>query len=133
MTQNDRRLSLRPFWPLLEESFWDFEKEPSNLSISEDEQHVFVEAALPGLKPEDIEVTFEKGVLWIKGEAKEETENKKRKYYRKASRSFSYRVQVPGQIDEKKDPEATYKDGIMKIAFMKTPQPEPKKIQVKAK
>ena len=44
----------------------------SGLSVSEDENHVFVEAALPGLKADEIEMTFDKGILWIKAEKKEE-------------------------------------------------------------
>ena len=44
----------------------------SGLSMSEDDKNVFVEASLPGIDPKDVEVTFDKGVLWIRGSAKEE-------------------------------------------------------------
>ena len=40
------------------------------LSISEDKDYVYVKADMPGLKSEDIELTFEKGTLWIRGERK---------------------------------------------------------------
>jgi HSP20 family protein len=81
--------------------------------------------------PDDVEITFDKGVLWIKGEAKEE--EKKKKYYRKASTSFSYRVAVHGEIDLSKEPNAESQDGVMKITFMKHPHTQPKKISVKSK
>jgi HSP20 family protein len=114
---------------------WDDEDQrPSSstgLTVSEDEQHVYVEAALPGIDPDDVEITFDKGVLWIKGEAKEE--EKKKKYYRKASTSFSYRVAVHGEIDLSKEPNAESQDGVMKITFMKHPHTQPKKISVKSK
>jgi HSP20 family protein len=103
---------------------------PSGLSVSEDEKNVYVEASMPGLDAKDIEVTFDKGVVWVKGEAKEEEKNKK--YYRRASRSFSYRVAVPGEVNPDAEPEATYKNGVMTVTFAKSPKKQPKKIAVKA-
>lgn len=116
-------------------SLWEEEEKeiisgiPSGLSVSEDERNIYVEAAVPGIEPKDIEVTFDKGILWIKGEAKEE--EKKKKYYRKASRSFSYRVAVPGEIDLNAEPVATCKNGIMTVTFPKSAKAQPKKIAVK--
>ncbi len=120
--------SLRPL------TGWDDEDDmtvttPSGLSISEDDTHVYVETALPGIDPKDVEVTFDKGMLWVKGETKEE--EKKKKYYRKATSSFSYRVAIPGDIDPNKEPVATAKNGIMTISFAKSPVSSPKKISVK--
>ena len=103
----------------------------SNLSISEDEHSVYVEAALAGLTQKEIEVTVHQGVLTIKGEKKEEEPDKKRRYYRKAERQYVYELMVPGNIDEQKEPEAEFKNGIMTIAFAKQKKEEPKKIQIK--
>lgn len=118
--------------------FWDEDEEwltapstQSGLSVYEDENKVYIDAAVPGIDPKNVDVTFQDGYLWIHGETKEEEESKKKKYYRKASRSFSYRVAVPGDVDNSKDPEATYKHGVMTIAFTKSPKAQPKKIQVK--
>lgn len=140
MSEHYERLpSLRRFfnsafnYPWAEDDLWSSEgTHLSGLTISEDKGHVFVEAHLPGLKPEHIEVTFEKGILWIRGEKKEEEEDKHKKYYKKASSAFSYRLQVPGMIDEKKEPEATYKDGVMKVSFPKTQESQSKKIKIKS-
>lgn len=104
---------------------------PSGLSVSEDEKKIYVEAALPGIDPKNIEVTFQDGYLWVKGETKEEEKDKSKKYYREATKSFSYRVAVPGDIDNNIDPIANYKHGVMTVAFMKYPKTQPKKIQVK--
>lgn len=118
--------------------FWDEDEEwitspstQSGLSVYEDENKVYVEAAVPGIDPKNVDVTFHDGYLWIRGEKQEEEQDKKKKYYRKASSSFSYRVAVPGDIDDNKEPEATYKHGVMTIAFVKSPKAQPKKIQVK--
>lgn len=131
MAENkERALSLRPFFaPFFNFPSWLEEGQESGLTISEDDKNVYVEASLPGLKPEEIEVTFERGVLWIRGEKKEE--EKRKKYYRKASSTFSYRVHVPGAIDEQKEPDATYKDGIMKVSFSKTNGAKARKIKIK--
>lgn len=100
----------------------------NGLSVSEDDKHVYVEAAVPGVDPKDVDVTFSKGVLTVKGEKKEEEKGKT--YLRHATRSFFYRV-TPGDVDPKKEPQATYKNGVMTITFAKVPEAKPKKIPVK--
>ena len=128
----------RSFWnsgsrlpSLFEEDDWSSFLPSSGLTISEDEKNVFVEAAMPGLDPNNIEVTFDKGVLWVRGQAEEKQEDKDKKFYRKASSSFSYRVAVPGNVDEKAEPDAMYKNGVMKVTFLKTPETQPRKINIK--
>lgn len=113
-------------WPLMTSGH-------SGISISEDNKNIYIEAQTPGINPEDVEVTFDKGVLYIRGEAKEEEADKKKKYYRKATSSFSYRVAIPGEVDPNTEPIAESKNGVMKITFAKSPQMQPKKIQVKTK
>ncbi len=54
-----------------EEEGWPQEfADTSGLSVYEDENNVYIEAALPGIRPEEIEMTFDKGVLWVKAEKK---------------------------------------------------------------
>jgi HSP20 family protein len=124
------------FWRFpVARSVWDDEEDmammtsPSGISISEDDTHVFVEVALPGVDPKDVDITFDKGTLWVKGETKEE--EKKKKFYRKATSSFSYRIAVPGEIDTNIEPEAASKHGVMTITFTKSKASLPKKISVK--
>ncbi|PIS00699.1 MAG: Hsp20/alpha crystallin family protein [Chlamydiae bacterium CG10_big_fil_rev_8_21_14_0_10_35_9] len=133
MSKDDFKSMVRSFmnFPFFEEDFWGTETSVSGLSISEDEKNVYVEAHLPGLQPEDIEISFEKGALFIKGSKKEETKEEKKKYYKKASSSFSYRVNIPSQVDESKEPEATYKDGVIKITFPKSGKAVARKISIK--
>ncbi|MCL4354655.1 Hsp20/alpha crystallin family protein [Patescibacteria group bacterium] len=132
-----RLLEFAPFRLPSLEDFEDlgayFPTIPSGLSVYEDEKNVYVEAAMPGLSPDDIDITFEKGVLWIKGEAKEEEAGKKRKYYRRASRSFSYRVAVPTEVDQNVEPEASYDNGILTVQLAKSERVKPRKIQVKTR
>lgn len=103
------------------------------LTIYDDKNNIVVEAALPGLKSEEIEINLNKGTLWIKGEKKEEATDKNKKFYKKSMQSFSYSVALPDQIDESQEPEASYKDGILKISFQKSKASEAKRITIKEK
>ncbi len=114
-----------------EDEDWTSFLPSSGLTVSEDDLHVYVEAAVPGLDPDKVEVTFDKGILWIRGSQEAEDTHEPKKYYRKASSSFSYRVAIPGEVDESQDPEATCKNGIMKVSFAKKPEVQPKKINVR--
>jgi HSP20 family protein len=102
----------------------------SGITISEDDKNVYIETAVPGLDPDKIEVTFEKGTLWVRGNNETE-ENDSKKYYKKAATSFSYRIIVPGEIDFNTEPHAICKNGVMKVTFAKHPQVQPKKIAIK--
>ncbi len=104
----------------------------SGLSVAEDDKNVYVKAAIPGVDPKNVEITFDKGVLWIKAESKQEEKDSEQKVYKEMASSFSYRVVVPGELDQAKEPEATYKHGIMTVTFAKLPQSQPKKIAVKS-
>ena len=113
---------------------WDLHEfsNPAGLSVFEDDDNVSVEAALPGIKNDEIDLSFDKGILWIKAEKKEETEDKKRKFYRKAMTVFSYRIAVPGDVDENKEPEAFCKHGVLRVIFSKARKGPSKKILVKS-
>jgi len=114
---------------LFEEEEWFTPSTISGLSVSEDDKNVYVEAAVPGVDPKDVEVTYDKGVLWVKGESKEEEKGKK--FYRKATKSFSYRLTVPGDVDLEAEPAAVQENGVVKLTFAKIKKAEPKRIAVK--
>ena len=119
-------------------NFWDFDLTPfseenlNNISLSEDEEHVYVEASLPGLSESEIEITLERGVLWIKGNKSEEKDDSKRKYHYRTHRSYSYKVYVPESVDDASNPDAEYKKGVLHITFAKTKQEAPKKISIRS-
>jgi HSP20 family protein len=98
------------------------------LSMYEDEKNIYVEAAVPGVDPKEVEVTYANGLLTIRAEKKEEKKDKK--YIHRATSSFLYRVD-PGDVDPNKEPEAVCKDGVMRVTFAKSPKITPKKIAVK--
>ncbi len=103
---------------------------PNNtgLQIAEDQTHVFIEASLPGLSENEIEITYEKGNLLIRGEKKESEADKNKKYYKRSSRSFMYQMSVPGNIDDAIEPKAEFKNGVAVITFEKKKKDQPKRI-----
>lgn len=126
-----RLFSLPSIW---EDEDWPFGldfQDQSGLSISEDEKNVYVEAHVPGIDPADIDVSFQDGYLWIKGETRETEESKKRKYYRRSQRSFSYRVAIPADVNMSIEPSAACRNGVMTVTLPKSPKTQPKKIAVK--
>jgi HSP20 family protein len=120
-------------WPTV----WDDEEAylapvvDSNLDIYETENEVVARANIAGIPEDKVEITFDKGILWIRGE-EESTEKEGKKYYRKATRSYSYKIAVPGNIDLKQEPEAEVKNGVLSVTFKKAEEAKPKKIAIKA-
>ena len=104
----------------------------NGLTVYEDNEAVYVEAWVPGLGSEDIDLTFEKGVLWIKGENKKESDDKK-KYYQRSDSAFSYRVSVPRRLDESAEPEAMCTNGVISVRFAKSKSELPRKIEIRNK
>jgi HSP20 family protein len=101
---------------------------PGGLSISEDESYVYIDAAIPGVNPDEVEMTYHNGILKIHGKINEE--KKERKNYRMMTSEFSYQVAVR-EIDQNEEPEATCKNGILHVRFTKSRAAQPKKITVK--
>jgi len=120
------------FYPSFFRQFEQFVNTGNNqgLTIYEENNQVIVEAAMPGLTPDDIEVGINNDWLWIHGKKKQEEDNKEKKYFRKSDRSFSYNVLLDHKIDTAIDPKATYKDGILKILLTKAKMPEKRKITI---
>lgn len=124
-----RDFSMPNLWQEFED--WNNFGKDQGLSVYDQNNEIIVEAAMPGLTADDIQINLDKGVLWIKGEKKEEESDKDKKFYRKAIRSFSYNVALPDQTEDKQEPEASYKDGVLKISFKKAKSAEAKKITIK--
>lgn len=100
----------------------------NGLEVSEDNKNVYISAAVPGIDPKDVDVAFDKGVITIRGEKKEEEKGKK--FQRRATSSFFYQI-MPQNIDMKKEPIAVYKNGVMTVTMQKPEGSKPKKIAVK--
>jgi HSP20 family protein len=92
-----------------------------------------VKAALPGFKPEDVELTFADGVLAIKAQRKQESESKDGSYLRRELTYGDYerRVQLPGDVKEA-EIKAAFDNGMLSIEIPKVPAPQAVKIPIAA-
>ena len=101
------------------------------LDVFEEKDNFVVKAELPGMKKEDIEVSFHDGSLSISGERKSETKHEDAEVYR-AERFFGRfqrtgTLPAPVAVDKVK---AAYKDGVLTITLPKTEEAKPKQIDV---
>ena len=123
-------------WP----SIWDEDDLSSlsptmgnNLDVFETADEVVVKANVAGIPAEKVDITYEKGILWIQAAKEDEQHDEGKKHYSKSSWSYSYKVAVPGEIDHTKEPEAVVDNGVITITFKKAEASKPKKLTVKAK
>jgi len=101
------------------------------LDLCETQDGFVVEAALPGLKPEDLEITVENNILTIKGETRRESEDKQRNYHRveRSFGSFQRSIALPTTVkaDQIK---ATLTNGVLQLDIPKAEEVKPRKISV---
>jgi HSP20 family protein len=104
------------------------------VDIAETDNEFIIKAEVPEIKKEDIKVTVDNGVLNIRGERKQEKEEKNKKFHRieRFYGSFSRTFTLPDNVDEKKI-EASFKDGMLNLQIPKVEEVKPKAIEVKVK
>jgi HSP20 family protein len=106
------------------------------VDVVEKEKEYQVSAELPGLEEKDVEVSVADDMLTIKGEKKEEKEEKAKNYYLSERRygAFQRSFQLPPGVDSAKI-EANFQKGVLTVTLPKTPeaQKKEKKIEIKTK
>jgi HSP20 family protein len=101
------------------------------LDLSETEEGYTVEVAVPGLNPEDLQITVENNVLTIKGEVRHQSDQKKRNFHRVERRfgSFQRTIALPSTV--KADAiNASLAGGILKLDIPKAEEVKPRRITV---
>lgn len=101
------------------------------LDLSETADAYTVELAVPGLKPENLDITIENNVLTVKGEVKQESEEQKRNYHRIERRygAFTRTVGLPTSVRADAIT-ADLKDGVLRLDIPKAEERKPRKITV---
>jgi HSP20 family protein len=103
------------------------------LDVAETEGEYLVKASLPGIKPEDLEITYTNNTLTIKGEVREDKELDEARYHLRERRygAFARSITLPAGVESEKI-EANYEAGVLKLRLPKAEEVKPKKIAVKS-
>ena len=101
------------------------------LDVAETDDAFVVKASLPGMTPDDLEVTYNNNVLTIKGEVKEEHESEERRYHLRERRygSFSRSISLPSTVNADAI-DASYQDGVLSLTLPKVEEAKPRRITV---
>ena len=104
------------------------------IDVYQDENRVTVEAELPGIDPDKVNVSVENDILTIEGKHEKQTEVEEKNYYRKeiSLGSFHRVVPLPAAVNGVKA-EASYEGGILKVIIPKEERARSKKILIKTK
>jgi HSP20 family protein len=93
------------------------------LDVRENTNAIVVEAELPGVEEKDVSVTLANGVLTIKGEKKQEREEKGQNFYLSERNfgSFERAIRLPDTVDDAKV-EAKFDKGVLRVTAAKKPE-----------
>jgi HSP20 family protein len=102
------------------------------LDLYEDNDNLVVQAELPGMKKEDIELSLHDNAITVSGERKNEKKyeggrtSREERFFGRFTRSIT----LPKQVDSGKV-KASYKDGILTVTLPKAEEAKPRQIQIK--
>ncbi len=116
----------RPLW-----SITDREAMSLPLDVSTTPEALLVEASLPGVKPEDVEITVEDGTLTISGRTADERQVEEGSHLVQEIRrgSFSRSVTLPTGLEADRAV-ATFENGVLSLRIPKAEQVKPRQIKI---
>jgi len=104
------------------------------IDLYQNNDAVIVKAALPGLKADDVQISVTADVLTLRGEFKQENEQKDTTYHIREQRfgSFERSIMLPSDVQTDKS-KADFENGILTVTLPKAESVKPKTITIKAK
>ena len=101
------------------------------VNVSEDSKNLYVRAELPGIKPEEVEVSVEGETLSLRGERKLAETAENVNYHRREREGGVFRrtISLPTRIDPE-GVDAKFINGTLKVILPKAPEVRPKQIRV---
>lgn len=102
--------------------------------VSEGKSNVTAKIEIPGMEAKDIDVSLDGRFLTVKGEKKQEKEDKGESYHRieRAYGNFMRTIELPAEVDDS-SVEASYKKGVLTVKMKKSRPSETRTIKVKTK
>jgi HSP20 family protein len=103
------------------------------LDVSELEDGYVVKASLPGVNPDDLEITYNNAMLTIRANVKAEEEKKGETYHMRERRygTFSRSISLPSSIQADAI-DASYDAGVLTLRLPKSEEVKPRKIQIQS-
>jgi HSP20 family protein len=102
------------------------------IDISERKDAYIVTAELPGVRPEDLDVSLEDGVLTINGERQFSQESSEQQWHRVERRYGAFRRTITLPTRTKADEiEASFENGVLEVVVPKAEEARPRKIQIR--
>lgn len=101
------------------------------LDVIEDESKVTIKASVPGINPDELDVSIENNVLTIKGEHKAEEVSETSKVFRRENvyGSFSRSIRLSPQLNQE-SVSANFKNGFVTITIPKMEEEKPKALRI---
>jgi len=102
------------------------------VDVVEDKDNFIVKASVPGINPDDLDISYSDDTLTIRGEIKEDNEVKEDRYHLRERRygTFARSISLPTKI--KGDAiEASYQNGVITLRLPKAEEVKPKRIPIK--
>jgi HSP20 family protein len=130
--------SLRREFNDLFDRFWSGALEPMQfgrwtpaVDISETDEQIVVEAEVPGMEPEQIDVALEGNVLTLKGEKKDVRTDEGQNYHRVERQygAFVRSIQLPTAVEIDKV-SASFKNGVLQVTLPKSEDAKPKRVAI---
>ena len=111
---------------------WDQGSWELALDVAEEEDAFVVKASIPGIKPEDMDISLTDNLLTIKGETKVEQEFEKAQYHVRERRfgSFQRSVALPTAVNANAV-DASYENGVLTLRVPKADEVKPHKISIR--
>ncbi len=103
-----------------------------SLDVAETKNEIVVKAEIPGMEPKDIDISFSDGMLTIKGEKKQEKEEKEQNYHlvERSYGVFTRSIRLPADVQTDKI-KASYKNGILAVTLPKSEEAKKKEVKIK--
>jgi HSP20 family protein len=102
------------------------------LNLTDDGNNFYVRAELPGVNPQDLDISVVEGQLLLRGDRKIEPEEQKAGYHRRERESGFFRrtIALPAKVDPGKV-SASMKNGVLTVTLSRAEEAKPRKITVK--
>ena len=102
------------------------------IDVAETKNEIVVNVEIPGMDPKEFDISVSEGTLMIKGEKKQEKEEKEENYHLTERRygTFTRSILLPQEVESDKI-RASYKDGILKITLPKSEEAKKNEIKIK--